>query len=190
VISKLPRFNIRIRAQRSPLDLARPDVDGTSNPDEINQTLDSLGVPKDAMMVVGGAALVLAGIENRRANDVDILVPPPLWNELAQRKSIGGIPLTPIAPGKNSMEVDNSHLSPDGNRGIILGVELILATDEPPFHSDAAPPSPKTHNGHPYLSPREVAAYKKKHPHHDPCKAARDRRDIERVNRFYLPDDR
>lgn len=68
-----------------------PEIDAASkinNKTDVHITIESLEIPKNKLVVVGGAALALLDLE-RRANDVDLLVHPDMLQYL---RDVGKLP--------------------------------------------------------------------------------------------------
>ena len=121
--------------------------------------------------------MVLAGIEDRKANDLDLLIPPELFKELARTRVLGDLLLTPVAPGKQSISIDQSNLLSG-----MLPVEFLPAA-VPSTHWDAALGLTSVSHGYHHIPLETLATLKTERPHTDRVKAARDARDIERIRR-------
>lgn len=163
-----------------------PVIDGTNNLAEGLSTLEALGLSPQEMRVMGSLAMVLAGIEDRRANDADIIIPDELYLVFRTSRVLpNGLQLTPEAPGKSSFSLASAEVERLRQEGrSVLPVEFVPASlydANATWHEDQAV-MPHAY-GYVHQPLEVIAAHKLAHPHQDKLKAARDKRDAERIQR-------
>ena len=169
-----------LKLKRRPLKEQPPaGIDGHSNLHEGFDTLEALHLPPEKLIITGSFAMVLAGIEDRRANDLDLLVPPELFEVLAQTRALGDLLLTPVAPGKQSISIS---INQSNLLSGMLPVEFLPAA-VPSTHWDAALGLTSVSHGYHHIPLETLATLKTERPHTDRVKAARDARDVERIRR-------
>lgn len=88
----MPLF--RRRRDHDPTEITLDPQVAINNRSDVLETIDSLSIPRDKLIITGSSVLSLLGLP-RRANDVDGILDPDMLKELHENKMLpSGVPVT------------------------------------------------------------------------------------------------